>query len=171
MKYMSVTTAILSLFFFGTSVQADQLQCNSIEETERAIIKLKKDPLLLQFGCHGEIEVWRISNATSTTFTYGYEHYLKTKVDGSLMFRSSDSFIDNKPQSLLAPREFVTASTAYEYDEACPEPSLKDFDYAYVYVLEKENFFVPLGKFLGLECDVTVERIEIPKEVMKKVRP
>jgi hypothetical protein len=86
MKYMSVTTAILSLFFFGTSVQADQLQCNSIEETERAIIKLKKDPLLLQFGCHGEIEVWRISNATSTTFTYGYEHYLKTKVDGSLMF-------------------------------------------------------------------------------------
>lgn len=131
-----------------TSV-ADQLQWNSREICERAVVAVKQAAWIVSYCslCDDEpAEIWSVKGVM--VVPTGVDDLYEVVVSGARLGRVSHGVSGFAPG---VSRECAWISTG--------------IDLAYTYVLTDDGTLRPLGRILGLPCRVGVEAIELPEHV------
>ena len=77
-----------------------------------------------------------------------------------------------KSQKAFSSGEFPVAADQWRFNEAHESGwYIQRIDLAYTYIYTGDGSFQCLGKVLGLECLVGVERISLHGDVMEKISP
>ena len=157
-----ISLVFLSLVLVSSSSFADQLAWNDLNDSERAAKAISPNSLLVSYcsSCEQDhVEVWLVNKvAVTAAETKGlYE----IKVSGKRLFRSVKNY---KEGEYTEPARYQAVPSDKQSDLI-----MESIDLAYVYILSDGKSFQCLGKALKLECDVMVERISLPAEVMTNV--
>jgi len=158
--------SIIRLASFGTllassALFADQLAWNKQDISERGARAIKPNSFLVSYcslADHEYVEVWLVKKVVVTAAeTKGlYE----ISVLGTRLFRSVKRFDEGE------------YAEPVQYQALPPDKQTSWFqegiDLAYVYVPSDGKSFRCLGKVLELECDVRVDTITLPDDVMTK---
>lgn len=138
----------------GPTSVADQLQWNTREVCEEAVVAVKQATWIVSFCslCDDEpAEIWSVKGViiVPTAADDLYEVVVSGARLGRLAHRAAGSDLPGTPGDS---GECAWISTG--------------IDLAYTYVLADDGALRPLGRILGLPCRVEVEAIEIPEHAM-----
>lgn len=154
----------VSLFHF--SVYADQLAYNSREECEKAVKKLSKGSIVISYCsfCKDEyVEIWQVQKA-EVTYT-GHQEFYEVQIFYKKLFRSKKAFDKGKYKEPIEYEEVFAQN-----DDKSDLYDRSGVDLAYIYTKETGNVFRCLGKQLSLECEVKVDKIQLPQKVMDELQ-
>jgi hypothetical protein len=142
--------------------RADQLAWISATDAVAAASRVAPDSLVLAYcsECNERVEVWRVRKAE--VVPTAEKAYFQVRVTVRRLFRS---------RSVIARGEY---REPVEYEPAVAKrPDGSDLettanvDLAYVYVPEAAGRFRVLGKVMGFPCNVAVETVTLPPDVLK----
>jgi hypothetical protein len=167
----SMKIRVYILFVFAVSlfqfpVYADQLSWNSREECEKAVKKLSKGSIVISYCsfCNDEyVEIWQVQKAV-VTYT-GRKEFYKVEIFYKKLFRSKKAFDVGKYKE---PVEYEKVFA--QKDDKSDLYDRSGVDLAYIYTKETENVFSCLGKQLSFECEVKVDKIQLPQKVMDEIQ-
>lgn len=154
--------AVLLVLIGSIACFADQLQWNSRGVCKRAIRLIRPGSILISYcslADNEHIEVWLVKEVDAINtpieglfevFILGKRLYTSKKAFSSGEYRESVDYIEYKPV------------------DQC-ECFYEAIDLAYVYIHAGTNSFQCLGKVLGLECLVEIEKIHLPDDLMEQL--
>lgn len=160
-----VCILFVAAFSFLSVVWADQLAYNSCETCENTLKKLPAGSILVSYCSLADedyVEVWKVQKAV-VAYT-GFKEFYEIMVFYKKLFRSKQPIKEGKYKE---PIEYVRV-TAKKEDKS-DLYDLVGIDFAYVYVPDQKGSYVCLGQSMGLECDVEVEMITLPQEVIEQI--
>ena len=142
------------LLVSGLTSVADQLQWNSRETCERAVVAVKQAAWIVSYCslCDDEpAEIWSVKGAViAPTGVDGlYEVVVSGVCLGRLAHGAAGSDLPGTPCD----------------SDGCPWISA-GIDLAYTYVLADDGVLRPLGRILGLSCRVGLESLDLPQDIM-----
>ena len=163
MSKMRVLCSLVVVLAVATlSCFADQLAWNSRETCEVAAKTIKPNSILVSYcslATSDHVEVWLVKKVVVATTS---RHDLfQVYVFGKCLYRSKEEISENQ---YAEPIEYEAISS----DES-DRWFLKGIDLAYIYVPTSKTSFRCLGKLLNTECDVHVETINLPVQVVKDI--
>jgi hypothetical protein len=154
--------AALALLCPAVASFADQLAWIPKDMAEKGAQAIPRNSLLVSYCslCDDTaVEVWLVRKATVAATQC--EGLFKVRVLGQRLLASTKRF------------QSGTYAEPLRFPEIPPDEQSvwvqKGIDLAYVYVPSGGKSFRCLGKVLGLDCDVAVETITLPDDVMAKV--
>ncbi len=143
----------------ASAAMADQLAWNAREVSERGARAIRPDTLLVSYCSLADqeaVEVWRVKSVEVTeTETPGF---YEVNVVGERLFRSEKTFDSGRYAEPVRYREIPPDDNQAVVREG--------IDLAYVYVPSDGATFRCLGKALDLDCEVEVETITLPEDVL-----
>ncbi len=154
--------AVLLVLIGSLACFADQLQWNSRDVCKRAMRLIRPDSILISYcslADNEHVEVWLVKEVDAIhtpteglleVFILGKRLYTSKKTFSSGECREPVDYIEYRP----------VEQSEYFY---------KGIDLAYVYIYGGSNSFKCLGKVLGLECLVEIEKIHLPDDLMEQL--
>jgi len=147
------------------SVRADQLAYNSRQVCQEAVKALTPGSFLVSYcsKCNDEsVEIWQVSKAL-VVYT-GYDSLYQVDIFCKKLYRSTELITEGRLSDSVQYEELSAAVSGCE-----DLYTLEEVDLAYIYVGSGSNSFQCLGKKLGLKCDVLVEGIALPQDVLARL--
>ncbi|WFB36826.1 hypothetical protein P3T73_03495 [Kiritimatiellota bacterium B12222] len=167
-----ITTLLLALVILPLACRADQLAWISRADVEKVVGSIQQDILLKQklgqpyymilycSRCDREyVKVWEVKKVV--TVAIPGTDYFEMNVFGRCILRSSKEIREGQYQEPI------------QYEAVPKDESkwiLQGVDLAYVYTPSPDDSFRCIGKKYKLECDVHVEKINLPKEALMKLK-
>ncbi|MEE8408062.1 MAG: hypothetical protein V3T05_00520 [Myxococcota bacterium] len=151
MKTAPLCVALLAVLA-AASARADQLQCNSKKNAERAVALLPPGSIMIDYCslCTSDVKVVKIREARAVN-ACDYE----VAVYGTVLARSEKTFDENYDRR-----------SRYRWDQAS---YTQNIDLAYAYVEVSRNTFKWLGGVLGLRATVNTRTIRLPRDIYAKL--
>jgi len=163
MSKMGVLCSLVVVLAVATlSCLADQLAWNSRETCEVAAKKIKPNSILVSYcslATSDHVEVWLVKRVVvATTSTEGF---FEVNVFGRRLYKSKRTF---REKQYLEPVEYeaVTGDESSRW-------FLEGIDLAYVYVPTGSGAFRCLAKVIKRDCDVNVDMIKLPPQLVDKI--
>ena len=158
-----ITFLIVSLVLIGSlTCLADQLQWNSSAVCERAMRLIRPESILLSYcslADNEHVEVWLVKRVEVVNTPI--EGLFEVLIFGKRLYKSKTAFFSGEYRE---PIDYIAYKSKNQW--GCFR---KGIDLAYVYIPTGDNSFRCLGKLLGLECLVELERMNFPDDLMKKI--
>ena len=152
---------VIFLVVIGSSVcLADQLQWNDETASLRAVQALVQESWLISYCSQAysdNVEVWLIRGVyVADTSAEGLS---EIKVLAKCLYQSQESF---------AADEFPLPEDRWHFEQVDDSGwGIAGIDLAYTYVYTQDSSFQCLGKALDLQCQIGVEIITLPDELME----
>jgi hypothetical protein len=160
-----ILICLLLVSSITSTIFADQLAYNSRETCEKALVKLIPGSTLISYCSLADkeyVDVWQVQNAV-VAYT-GYEDYYEVVVIYKKLFQSYSPIDEGQYKE---PLEY-TKVMSKNGDESDLYGS-GGIDLAYVYIPNQNGSFICLGRSMGLECRVNVEKINLPQEIVESI--
>ncbi len=143
---------------------ADQLQWNPRIACAEAIQAIGQESLLISYCSQAnadDVEVWLVRGATIVGTSA--EDLFEVLVLAKRLYRSQRAF---------SSVEFPLSAGQWQFSDVRNSGwTIEGIDLAYTYIYTGAGSFQCLGKVLELECQVGVETISLPGDVMKTLIP
>ena len=158
----SIIVAVLLVVVVTLLCFADQLAWNRRPICEDAAEVIRRNPILISYCscCDDEhVEVWLVKRVVvATTSTEGF---FEVNVFGRRLYKSNKAF---REKQYLEPVEYeaVTGDESSRW-------FLEGIDLAYVYVPTGNGAFRCLAKIMKRDCDVNVDMIKLPPQLVDKI--
>ena len=152
---------ILCLVAIGSfTCLADQLQWNDQTATRRAVQALVQESWVISYCSQADsddVEVWLIRGVyVADTSAEGLS---EIKVLAKCLYQSQESF---------AADEFPLPEDRWHFEQVHDSGwGIAGIDLAYTYVHTQDSSFQCLGKALDLQCQIGIETIGLPDELME----
>jgi hypothetical protein len=154
---------IVSLVLIGSlTCLADQLQWNSSDVCERAVRLIRPESILISYcslADNEHVEAWLVKRVEIVNTPI--EGLFEVLIFGKCLYKSKTAFSSGEYRE---PIDYIEYKSKDQWG-GFP----KGIDLAYVYIHTGDNSFQCLGKVLGLECLVELERMNFPDDLMKKI--
>lgn len=161
-------TLMLALALMPLVGRADQLAWISRADVEKVVKSIQEqirqrqgEPYYMVSYCslcdQIPVEVWEVKDVV--TVAIPDTDYFQMHVFGRRVLRSAETIREGKYQEPVL------------YEAVAPDNDngfLRGVDLAYVYMPSEDGAFRCVGKVFQLECDVSVERINIPQDAFSK---
>lgn len=148
MKNTLTCIAIAGVVATASPARADQLQCNSKKNAERAVALLPPGSIMIDYCslCTSDVKVVKVREARAVQ-DCNYE----VAVVGTVLARSEKTFNENYDRR-----------AKFRWDQASYSQNI---DLAYAYVEVAPNTFKWLGGVLGLRASVNTRTIRLPTNI------
>ncbi|MFC2095613.1 hypothetical protein ACFLSW_04160 [Candidatus Bipolaricaulota bacterium] len=152
---------VVLLAGIGSSVcLADQLQWNDEAASRKAVQSLVQESWLISYCSQADsdnVEVWLIRGVyVADTSAEGLS---EIQVLAKCLYQSQESF---------AAYEFPLPEDRWHFEQVNDSGwGIAGIDLAYTYVYTQDSSFQCLGKTLDLQCQIGVETITLPDELME----
>jgi len=161
--HRSILLVICLAVIGSTACLADQLQWNDEANSRRGVQALVQDSWVMSYCSQADsdrVEVWLIRGICMADTPA--EGLFETKVLAKCMYQSQEDF---------AADEFPLPEDRWTFEQVSDSNwGYTGIDFAYTYVYTGGSSFRCLGKTLDLDCQVDVETISLPDELMEALQ-
>ena len=159
----SIRLGILLALFASFECLADQLQWNDETASLRAVQALVQESWIISYCSLADtdtVQVWLIRGICVADTSA--EGLFEVKVLAKCLYQSQESF---------AADEFPLPEGRWHFEQVTDSGwGFVGIDLAYTYVYTHDNSFQCLGKALDLPCQIGVEIIRLPDELMETLQ-
>ena len=156
----SILLVVLLAAIGSSACLADQLQWNDQTATQEAVQALVQESWVISYCSQADtdnVEVWLIRGITVADTSA--EGLFEIKVLAKCLYQSQGSF---------AADEFPLPEDRWHFEQVHDSGwGIAGIDLAYTYVYTQDSSFQCLGKTLDLQCQIGVETITLPDELME----